>query len=112
MRFVGGADEFIVGDAEPFPELLKAHHGFIAVALAVHAVFFGGALHLLAVLVGAGQEKGRIARSTMKARQHVAQHRGIGVADMRLVVDIINRSGKIKFFVHGAASFVGFQATP
>ena len=51
----------------------------------------GGLHHLLAVLVGAGQEEHVLAVEPLKARQRVGRDRLIGVADMRRAVRIGDR---------------------
>ena len=50
-----------------------------------------GLLDLLAVLVGAGEEEDLAAVQAHEAGQRVAGERGVGVADMRGVVDVVDR---------------------
>ena len=52
---------------------------------------FRGLHHLLAVLVGAGQEEHVLAVEPLKARQRIGRDRLIGVADMRHAVRIGDR---------------------
>jgi hypothetical protein len=49
------------------------------------------ALDLLAVLVGAGEKAHVTAVEPHEAGQHVGRHGRVGVAEMRVVVDVIDR---------------------
>ena len=55
------------------------------------------------MFVGPGQEEGVVSHRGMKAGQDVGQHGGVGVSDMRFVIDIINRRGDVIVVRHGAA---------
>ena len=99
MSLVGGADEFVVGDAEFSPEFLKTHDGFVAVGLGRHLPERGRFLDFLPVFVGAGQKKGRHIERPVITGQHVGQNRRVGVADMRFVVDVVNRGGDVKMVI-------------
>ena len=100
--FVGGADEAVVGDAEPFPQLLEAHDGFIRLLLRGNSPFGRCLFDLLPMFVGAGQEEGIHIQRTVVARQNVGQDRGVGMTDVRLVVDVVNRGGYIEVVgIHG-----------
>ena len=55
----------------------------------------GGLLDLLAVLVGAGEEKDVVAVEPHEARDRVGRDRLIGVADMRHAVRIGDRGGDV-----------------
>ena len=57
----------------------------------------GGALHLLAVLVGAGGEHGVEALHALEALDGVGGKRGVGVPDVRRGVDVIDRRGEVVF---------------
>ena len=60
----------------------------------------GGALDLLAVLVGAGEEPGVNAQRPLAARNGVGDHRGVGVADVRARVDVIDGGGEVELVRH------------
>ena len=101
MERLGGADEAVERDVKAFPQLLKADDGFVALLLRGNVFFRGGLLDFLAVFVGAGQKKGRLSEQAVEAGEHVGQNRGVGVPDMRFVVDVIDRRGEIKsVFTH------------
>ncbi len=97
MERHGGADEIIVGNIEGLPEFLETQHGGVALFLGRDADLFGGLLDFLPVFVGAGQEKRRHALFAMIAGQYVAEHGGVGMADVRLVIDVIDRGGDVIF---------------
>ncbi len=93
---LGGADEVVIRDAELGPQFLEADHRGVGLLLGGHAGLHGGLLNLLAVLVGAGQEPGRHPEQAVIPGQHIAQDGRVGMPDVRLVVDVIDRRGDIK----------------
>ncbi len=90
------ADVEVVADAQPFPDLGEARAQLVAVFLRAHAPLLGRLLHLLAVLVRAGQKERRVPEQAVVAREHVGQHRRVGVAQVRLVVDVVNWRGNVE----------------
>ena len=58
----------------------------------------GGALHVHAVLVGAGGEHGMDSPAcALKRLQQVGHDGGVGVADVRRGIDVIDRGGEVVF---------------
>ena len=56
----------------------------------------GGGLHdLVAVLVGAGLEADLLPQEAVEAGQGIGHHRGVGVADVGLGVDVIDGRGDV-----------------
>ena len=96
VTLLGRADEVIVFDAEFFPELLKTDHGGVALFDRGHIVFRGGFLDFLSVFVGSGQEPDVLTHRAMVPGDNISENRGVSVADVRLVVHIINRRSQIK----------------
>ena len=98
MALLGRADEIVVGAAE------RLHHAAEDGRVPVRQLdrgdplLLGGLLHLLAVLVGAGQEEDVLAVEPLEARQHVGRDRGVGVADMGYAVGIENRRRDVEFW--------------
>ena len=92
MRGLGGADEAVERNVEALVHLLEPAARCASPAAAVgHSLGLGGLDHLLAVLVGAGQEEDVLAVEPLKARQRIGRDRLIGVADMRLAIRIGDR---------------------
>ena len=60
--------------------------------------------HLLAVLVGAGDAPGLGALCAVPAHQRVDHHGGVGVADVRLGVRVVDRRGDVVGALHASAS--------
>ena len=58
---------------------------------------FGGALDLLAVLVGAGEHHGVVALHALEARDGLGGHGGVRVPDVRRGIDVVDRSGQVVF---------------
>ena len=83
MALFGGADEVVVRAVHPLDHGAKLHD------VAVHQLARGdalarrGLLDLLAVLVGAGEEKHVIAVEPLEAGDGVGGDHLVGVADMR-----------------------------
>ena len=69
-----------------------------------HALASRGLDHLLAVLVGAGQEEHVLAVEPLKARQRIGRDRLIGVADMRHAVRIGDRGRDVEGVARAAAA--------
>jgi hypothetical protein len=57
-------------------------------------------LHFLAVLVEAGQEESFLSQTAARTRDDVGHDFLVGVAEMRLAVDVINCCGDVKPFAH------------
>ena len=55
----------------------------------------GGLHDLVAVLVGAGLEAHLLAQEAVETGQGIGHHRGVGVADVGLGVDVIDGRGDI-----------------
>ena len=83
-------DELVLGIVHQRTEIAKILTDAIAERLRVDALGLGRLLHLLAVLVGAGEKFDVAPIETLKASQNVARKRGVGVANVRHIVDVIN----------------------
>jgi len=60
-----------------------------------HNFFAGGLQDLVAVFVCAGLKAGLLPQEAVKASQGIGHHRGIGMADVRFGVDVINGRGDV-----------------
>lgn len=103
VPWLSGADEVVVRYVQVFPRLLEPHDHAVRVGPGVDAVLEGGVPHLLAVLVCAGQQEDAPALEPAIPGRHVRQDRRVCVADMRLVVDVVDRSGDVEVVRHGDA---------
>ena len=92
----GGADEVVVGDAHAVPQGVERGGDPVGELLRGDAGGVGGALDLLAVLVGAGEEEGVVAEQAMAPGEDVRDDGGIGVADVGARVDVVDRRGEIE----------------
>ena len=92
MARLGGADVVVVGDAHAVPEVAEAGGDLVGELLRGDAGGGGGALDLLAVLVGAGEEEGVVAEQAVAAGDDVGRDGGVGVADVRARVDVVDRA--------------------
>src|SRR4051812_18600870 len=99
MPRVRGANEMIVADVQPVPRGFEALRILVAMRLRGYAALFSGLLDLLPMLVRAGQEERLVAQKLVVARQHVGQYGGVGVPDMRRVVDVVDGGGDVECFI-------------
>ncbi len=90
-------DKIVVRDLQLLPQLLEADDRAVRLLLRGDARGVGGLLHLLAVLVRAGQEIRRHIQQPVVARQHISDDCRVRVADVRLVVHVVNRGRNVKF---------------
>ena len=97
---VGGADKIVVGQFQFFGECLPIRRQLVAISLGRFAFGLRGLLDLLAVFVEAGQEKSFLTEAAARPRDDIGDDFLVGVAEMRLAVDVINRGGDVKPFVH------------
>ena len=98
MAGVGGADVVVVGDAHAVPEGAELGGDLVGELLRRDAGGGGGALDLLAVLVGAGEEVGVVAEEAVAAGDDVGDDGGVGVADVGARVDVVDRRGEVELF--------------
>ena len=98
---IGRADEEVVGGADALAHVAKAR------GVEVDELPRGQALALrrlsdrLAVLVGTGEEEDVLAALAVVSGEHVGGDRRVGVAEMWLGVDVVDRGGDV--VAHGGA---------
>src|SRR5476649_2177185 len=97
MARVGGADGPVDADVEPFPLGAEFGRDYVREFLRRFAGGLGGALHLLAVLVGAGEHHGVIALHAFEAGYGLGGHGGVRVPDVGRGIHVIQRSGEVVF---------------
>ena len=109
---VGGADEAVIADIQQLPQVFDGGDDLVNVLLGGHAGIGGLILDLLAVLVGAGQEHDVIALHPLEARQRIAGHGGVAVADVQLIAGVVDGGGDVKclVFTHGDMLFLSIVA--
>ena len=92
----GGADEVVVGDVEAAPRRGEARGDPVGELLRSEPRRGRRLLDLLAVLVGAGEELDVVAEQAVPAGERVADDRRVGVADVRFVVDVVDRRRRVE----------------
>ena len=95
-----GADVIVVGQAHAIPERAEFRGDFIGELLRSFARGLGCTLDFLTVLVGAGQEPGVVSQHAVAAGDRVAGERGVGVADVRMRIDVVDRGRDVKLLAH------------
>ncbi len=108
VHVVGGANERVVLDVQDAPELLEVLDHGVGELFRRQPLLGGAALDLLAVLVGPGQEQHPEAPQLLVALDDVGQDGGVGMADVRDIVHVVDRGGQVKFF-HGALLLPGAE---
>ena len=96
MRWISRSDECVVGNVQPCPEVLKLRRESVAMDLRINSGLRGCLLDFLPMLVQPRQKKHIPATKSPKACKDIGRDRGIGVTDMRDVVDLIKRGGDIE----------------
>ena len=97
---LGGADEIVMGQLQLFGERLPVRREAVAVGLRILLVGLRRLLDFLAMLVQAGQEKNLLAQAAPGAGEDVGDDLLVGVPEVGLTVDVINRRGDVKPFAH------------
>ena len=98
-----GADEIVVRQAHAIPEGTEFRGNFIGELLRRFARGLGCTLDLLTVFVGAGQEPGVIPQHPVPPRDRVADNRGVGVPNVRMRIDVVDRGRDVKLLAHSCA---------
>ncbi len=98
--WVRGADEIIVGDGKLRPQTAKLGADAVGVFLRGDACFAGGLGDFIAVLIRSRHKKSFAPRHAGVSRQNVGDDGGVGMADMRRGVHVINGCRNIKWFRH------------
>ena len=93
---LGGADEVVVGEAEPIPEGTEFGSDFVGEKLWREPGEFGGSLDLLAMLVGSGEEPGIDAHGTLAACDCVAHDGRVSVAQVWTRIYVVDGRGEVK----------------
>jgi len=93
---LGGADEVVKGARQTRPGLLEGSGSALRILGAAHPLFLSHALDLQTVLVGAGQKPRVVAAHAVVARDRVGRDRGVGGAQMRHVVDVVDGRGCVE----------------
>ncbi len=94
---IGSAYPAVHFQAEDIPLAAKFVGDARGVVFGGEARLLRGALHILAVLVGAGEHVRLVALHVLEAPDHVGGHGGIGVAYVRRGIHVIERSGEVVF---------------
>ncbi len=92
---IGGADEEVVAGVDDRHQRFELGGVAVGQLLRGDALALGRVLDRLAVLVGAGEEEDVLAALAHVAGEHVSRHRRVGVTEMRLRVDVVDRRGDV-----------------
>jgi len=96
MPRLGRADEVVVRDVQTTKKILVLRGDAVGEYMRREPGLLGSALHLLAVLVGSGQEEHIVTRKPARAGDRVGDHRRVRVAQVRFRVDVVDRGRDVK----------------
>jgi hypothetical protein len=96
----GGPDVVVVGDVQELPGLPPPGLHPVDELLRLEPLLPGGLGHLLAVLVGAGQEEDLLSPEPVVSGHEIGGHRGVGMADVRHVVRVVDGRGYVERILH------------
>ena len=105
MARLGGADVVAVFDVHHLPQVFDARHDFIHELDGRFTHFHGLAFDLLAVLIGAREEKHVVSRLLLKAGHRVRRDGGVRVANVQIAAGIVDGRGDVvRFLLHAFPS--------
>ena len=107
VALFGGADEVVVGEPELVPQAAELAGDGGGELRRRAAGLLGGALDLLAVLVGAGEEPGVDAQRPFAPRDGVADDGRVGVAQVRPRIHVVDGRGQVIAGWTGAELVIG-----
>jgi hypothetical protein len=93
---LGGPDEIVVRNIEQRRQVAELLRHPVGKGRRRHAGLSGRALDFLAVLVGTGEEKHVVAHQPVRPRRRVRDHRRVGMAEMGLGVDVVDRGRDVE----------------
>ena len=96
----GGAHEIVVGKVQLCGERLPNGRKLIAVGLGTFPARHCHLLDFLAVLIQPGQEERLLSQATVRPRDYVSDNLLIGMAKMRLTIDVIYGGCDVKALAH------------
>src|SRR5207247_6504357 len=85
----------VVGNVQLGPEFAEAIGNSVHMLLWSHASLGGDALDVHAVLVGAREQKDVASLQALVTGDGIGSNGGVGVANMRYVIGVINRSSQV-----------------
>ena len=95
VTLLGRSDEVVVGDIQFRPGICVQRCNRVDKGLWFQTRLVGRLLHLLAVLVGAGQKVNVITRQAVPACQGIADDCGVRMPEMRLCGDVVDRGCQV-----------------
>jgi hypothetical protein len=93
----GGALEIVDIEAERLPLVFEFAGNHVAEFLGRFPGAPGGSLHVDAMLVGTGGEHGVEAPHALKALDRIRRDGGVGVADVRSGIDVVDGGRQVVF---------------
>src|SRR5207302_1060901 len=96
VALLGGADEIVVADVELAPHLVMLGHDAVGQLDGQDSFLRRGALDLLPMLVGAGQEPDVVAHPPAMPRDDVRDDVLVHVSDVRIVIDVMDGGSDVE----------------
>src|SRR5450432_1195874 len=105
VRRIGRGGPTIVTDFKFLPKGDESRRDLIDELLGRDARLLRRLLHLLAVLIDAGEEENRVAFQPMITRDDIGEHLLVGMANVRRAVGVVDRGGDVERFGHRARRY-------
>ena len=101
VAILSGTDEVIIGDIEIAPQRFpRLFYEAIAPILRCYLIRFRSTKDLLSMLICASEIPDRFTASPMPTSEYIAGDRGVGVAYMRRIVDVVDRRREVEGLGH------------
>src|SRR5262249_36587066 len=109
VAILGGANEVVVGEPHPLPQRAELAGNLVGKLLWSFARSLGGALDLLPMFVGAGEEIRVLPQHALPTRHRVTSNRRIGMTDVRPRIHVVNRGRDVKLLAHGFSKSINHE---
>src|SRR5438270_13733109 len=103
MTLFRSADEVVVRDAHPLPQIPELRRDLVGVLLRSCSRGLRRPLDLLPVLIGAGKEESVGAQKPLPPRYRIARDGRIRVPDVRARIHGVNRGRNVELSFHDVA---------
>ena len=94
------ANKFIIAEIHTHSQILEILRYSICERLWVNTSFLCCNFHFLPMLISAGEKLDPMAVTSLETRQNITGERGVSMANMRLIIHVINWRCDIIGFIH------------
>ena len=106
MSGLGSANKVIVGNVQIFPEIFESTCHSASQFSRAYSLFLSRLGNFISVLIGSGKKEYAMSFESVISRQDVSSYCSISVSYMRDIVDVVDRSSHIEFFLQKMFPFI------